>query len=140
MTGFYAVYRLSKATSNAGNIFAKATGQWIMAFFTSTLSTNLMSSGERERDVRVPYPPEYYISRITGISHLDGRPQCLFDSRYEWHYDVYIARSCGCRSFVLCGALHHINLFCLLEQWTVYYARHGDSAVNIRYRTLLSFD
>ncbi|OAX31160.1 hypothetical protein K503DRAFT_114069 [Rhizopogon vinicolor AM-OR11-026] len=45
VTGFTAVYSISQATSNAGNIFAPATGQWIKAFFASTLSTNLLSSG-----------------------------------------------------------------------------------------------
>ncbi|OAX35329.1 hypothetical protein K503DRAFT_374291 [Rhizopogon vinicolor AM-OR11-026] len=45
ITGFTAVYSISQATSNAGNIFAPATGQWIQAFFASTLSTNLLSSG-----------------------------------------------------------------------------------------------
>lgn len=41
-TGFSAVYSVSQATSNAGNIFTKATGQ---SFFALTLSTNLISSG-----------------------------------------------------------------------------------------------
>ncbi|KAG2119414.1 hypothetical protein DEU56DRAFT_928932 [Suillus clintonianus] len=41
-TGFSAVYSVSQATSNAGNIFTKATGQ---TFFALTLSTNLISSG-----------------------------------------------------------------------------------------------
>ncbi|OJA19438.1 hypothetical protein AZE42_04223 [Rhizopogon vesiculosus] len=45
VTGFTAVYSISQATSNAGNVFAPATGQWITAFFASTLSTNLLSSG-----------------------------------------------------------------------------------------------
>ncbi|KAG1844552.1 hypothetical protein C8R48DRAFT_735378 [Suillus tomentosus] len=42
LTGFSAVYSVSQATSNAGNIFTKATGQ---SFFALTLSTNLISSG-----------------------------------------------------------------------------------------------
>ncbi|KAG1744620.1 uncharacterized protein EDB91DRAFT_195030 [Suillus paluster] len=42
LTGFSAVYSVSQATSDAGNIFTKATGQ---SFFALTLSTNLISSG-----------------------------------------------------------------------------------------------
>lgn len=45
-TGIGSVYSVSQATANASNIFAKETAQWITAFFASTLSTNLLSSGK----------------------------------------------------------------------------------------------
>ncbi|KAH7926567.1 hypothetical protein BV22DRAFT_341940 [Leucogyrophana mollusca] len=44
ITGFGCVYTLSKATTTAGNIFAKETGTWITAFFATTLATNLLST------------------------------------------------------------------------------------------------
>lgn len=43
--GICAVYSVSQATSQAGNIFAKATGQWITAFYAMTLASNLLASG-----------------------------------------------------------------------------------------------
>ncbi|KAG1850797.1 hypothetical protein DFJ58DRAFT_746360 [Suillus subalutaceus] len=43
--GCIAVYSVSQATSEAGNIFAKATGQWITAFYAMTLASNLWASG-----------------------------------------------------------------------------------------------
>jgi hypothetical protein len=43
--GCCAVYSVSQATSDAGNIFAKATGQWITAFYAMTLASNLLASG-----------------------------------------------------------------------------------------------
>ncbi|KAG1798261.1 uncharacterized protein HD556DRAFT_1354430 [Suillus plorans] len=43
--GICAVYSVSKATNEAGNIFAKATGQWITAFYAMTLASNLLASG-----------------------------------------------------------------------------------------------
>lgn len=43
--GACAVYSVSQATSQAGNIFAKATGQWITAFYAMTLASNLLASG-----------------------------------------------------------------------------------------------
>ncbi|KAG0707141.1 hypothetical protein DFH29DRAFT_797176 [Suillus ampliporus] len=43
--GVCAVYSVSQATSKAGNIFAKATGQWITVFYAMTLATNLLASG-----------------------------------------------------------------------------------------------
>jgi len=46
VTGVCSVYSASQATVNATNIFAKETGQWITAFFASTLATNLLSSGK----------------------------------------------------------------------------------------------
>ena len=46
VTGVCSVYSASQATVNATNIFAKETGQWITAFFSSTLATNLLSSGK----------------------------------------------------------------------------------------------
>ncbi|KAI9461386.1 hypothetical protein HD554DRAFT_1522177 [Boletus coccyginus] len=45
VTGVCSVYSASQATVNATNVFAKETGQWITAFFSSTLATNLLSSG-----------------------------------------------------------------------------------------------
>ncbi|KIJ62366.1 hypothetical protein HYDPIDRAFT_176509 [Hydnomerulius pinastri MD-312] len=39
------VYSVSQATTNSGDIFFKETGQWITAFYASTLATNLLSSG-----------------------------------------------------------------------------------------------
>ncbi|KAG1738242.1 hypothetical protein EDB19DRAFT_907456 [Suillus lakei] len=43
--GFCAVYSSSQADSDAGNIFAKATAQWITAYYSMTLATNLWASG-----------------------------------------------------------------------------------------------
>lgn len=43
--GCCAVYSVSQATSDAGNIFAKATGQWITAFYAMTLASNILASG-----------------------------------------------------------------------------------------------
>jgi hypothetical protein len=43
--GCIAVYSISQATSEAGNIFARATGQWITAFYAMTLASNLWASG-----------------------------------------------------------------------------------------------
>ncbi|KAG1730237.1 uncharacterized protein EDB91DRAFT_1252708 [Suillus paluster] len=45
VSGFFAVHSVSQATSEAGNIFAKATGQWITTFYALTLATNLSASG-----------------------------------------------------------------------------------------------
>ncbi|KAG1718443.1 hypothetical protein EDB19DRAFT_1984103 [Suillus lakei] len=45
VTGSFAVSHVAQATSNAGNVYAKDTAQWITPFFASTLTTNLMSSG-----------------------------------------------------------------------------------------------
>ncbi|KAJ8586836.1 hypothetical protein M405DRAFT_771087 [Rhizopogon salebrosus TDB-379] len=45
VTGFSAVYSIAQATNNARDIFVPATGQWIKAFFASTLVTNMLSSG-----------------------------------------------------------------------------------------------
>ncbi|KAG1850809.1 hypothetical protein DFJ58DRAFT_793152 [Suillus subalutaceus] len=42
--GFCAVYSISQASSGAA-IFAKATGQWITAFYSMTFATNLLASG-----------------------------------------------------------------------------------------------
>ncbi|KAI9461345.1 hypothetical protein HD554DRAFT_2176309 [Boletus coccyginus] len=45
-TGVCALYySASQATSNATNIFAKQTGQWITTFYATTLTVNLLSSG-----------------------------------------------------------------------------------------------
>ncbi|KAI9461350.1 hypothetical protein HD554DRAFT_2292026 [Boletus coccyginus] len=44
-TGVCALYSVSQATSDATNIFAKQTGQWITAFYATTLTINLLSSG-----------------------------------------------------------------------------------------------
>jgi hypothetical protein len=43
--GSIAVYSVSQVTSEGANIFAKATGQWITAFYAMTLASNLWSSG-----------------------------------------------------------------------------------------------
>jgi len=43
-TGVGTVYTLSRATSNAGNIFAPANAQWITSFYATTLTTNLLST------------------------------------------------------------------------------------------------
>ncbi|KAG2104366.1 uncharacterized protein F5147DRAFT_579959 [Suillus discolor] len=43
--GYGAVYSISKATSEAGNIFAPATGQWITIFYAMSLASNLLTSG-----------------------------------------------------------------------------------------------
>ncbi|KAG2048119.1 hypothetical protein BDR06DRAFT_1013252 [Suillus hirtellus] len=45
VSGFGAVYSFSKATSDAGDIFAKSTGPWIMTFYAMTLGSNLSASG-----------------------------------------------------------------------------------------------
>jgi len=46
VTGVGSVYSVSQATTNASDIFAKETGQWITAFYASTLTANLLSSGK----------------------------------------------------------------------------------------------
>lgn len=46
VTGFLAPYSASQATTNATNIFAKATSQWVTAYFASTLATNLLGTGK----------------------------------------------------------------------------------------------
>ncbi|KAG0708387.1 hypothetical protein DFH29DRAFT_979384 [Suillus ampliporus] len=38
------LFSISHATSEAGNIYAKATGQWIIAYYAMTLTTNLWAS------------------------------------------------------------------------------------------------
>ncbi|KAG1896574.1 uncharacterized protein F5891DRAFT_1192923 [Suillus fuscotomentosus] len=45
VSGFGAVYSFSKATSDAGDIFAKSTGPWITTFYAMTLGSNLSASG-----------------------------------------------------------------------------------------------
>ncbi|KAJ8589772.1 hypothetical protein M405DRAFT_791234 [Rhizopogon salebrosus TDB-379] len=45
VTGILAPYCALQATSNTTNIFAKATSQWVTAYFASTLATNLLGSG-----------------------------------------------------------------------------------------------
>jgi len=42
---FCADYKLSNATSEAGDVFAKPTGQWITAFYIMSLASNLLASG-----------------------------------------------------------------------------------------------
>ncbi|KAG2136634.1 hypothetical protein DEU56DRAFT_355685 [Suillus clintonianus] len=44
-TGIRAVYGNSQAISNPGDVFATNVEEWIIAFFSSTLSTNLVCSG-----------------------------------------------------------------------------------------------
>ncbi|KAG0695029.1 hypothetical protein DFH29DRAFT_859067 [Suillus ampliporus] len=44
VSGFFAVRSVSQATTEAGNIFAKATGEWITTFYALTLATNLSAS------------------------------------------------------------------------------------------------
>jgi hypothetical protein len=46
VTGILAPYCALQATSNTTNIFAKATSQWVTAYFASTLATNLLGSGK----------------------------------------------------------------------------------------------
>ncbi|KAG1740177.1 uncharacterized protein EDB91DRAFT_1133483 [Suillus paluster] len=43
-SGIYAVYNASQATSDAGNVYAKGTGPWIIAYYAMTLTTNLWAS------------------------------------------------------------------------------------------------
>ncbi|EGN94584.1 hypothetical protein SERLA73DRAFT_188561 [Serpula lacrymans var. lacrymans S7.3] len=43
-TGIGCVYTLSKATTDSNNIFSKETGQWITAYYASTLATNLIGT------------------------------------------------------------------------------------------------
>ncbi|KAG2141397.1 uncharacterized protein EDB93DRAFT_632469 [Suillus bovinus] len=43
--GSGAVYSLSQATTDAENIFAQSTGQWIKAFYSMTLASNSLASG-----------------------------------------------------------------------------------------------
>ncbi|KAI9455616.1 hypothetical protein HD554DRAFT_2240122 [Boletus coccyginus] len=45
VSGVGSVYSVSQATTNASDIFAKETAQWITAFYASTLTANLLSSG-----------------------------------------------------------------------------------------------
>ncbi|KAG1730543.1 uncharacterized protein EDB91DRAFT_1156941 [Suillus paluster] len=43
--GIVALYGISQAGTNSGNIFAPVLAQWVTAFFASTIATNLLSSG-----------------------------------------------------------------------------------------------
>ncbi|KAJ8594709.1 hypothetical protein M405DRAFT_808478 [Rhizopogon salebrosus TDB-379] len=45
VTGILAPYSASQATTNASDIYARATSQWVTAYFASTISTNLLGSG-----------------------------------------------------------------------------------------------
>ncbi|KAG1724546.1 hypothetical protein EDB19DRAFT_1644536 [Suillus lakei] len=45
VTGVHAVYSVSQASSNPGDVFASELTQWITAFFASTITTNLLCSG-----------------------------------------------------------------------------------------------
>lgn len=66
--------------------------------------------------------------RVTGISNLDDRTQCLYNSRFK--KSTHITRACGCRCFVLCGGVLIAHLFHILEQWDVCYGRPGNPAVS----------
>jgi hypothetical protein len=71
--------------------------------------------------------------RVTGISNLDDRTQCLYNSRFE--QSTHITRACGCGCFVLCGGVLIADLFHVLEQWNVCYGRPGNSAVNTCFKS-----
>ncbi|KAH7928964.1 hypothetical protein BV22DRAFT_1029977 [Leucogyrophana mollusca] len=45
VTAVGSIYNVSHATENRSDVFAKQTGQWVTAFYVSTLATNLISSG-----------------------------------------------------------------------------------------------
>ncbi|KAG2137927.1 hypothetical protein DEU56DRAFT_343655 [Suillus clintonianus] len=45
VTGIHAVYSVSQASSNPGDVFASQLTKWITAFFASTITTNLLCSG-----------------------------------------------------------------------------------------------
>ncbi|KAH7920719.1 hypothetical protein BV22DRAFT_780533 [Leucogyrophana mollusca] len=45
VTAVGSVYNVSQATAYSSDLFAKQTGQWVTAFYVSTLATNLISSG-----------------------------------------------------------------------------------------------
>ena len=69
----------------------------------------------------MPQPNTYLnLSRVTGISRLDDRPQYFWGSHYEEPYDTYIAHAYECRYPILRGALHSVSLFCPLERWRAY--------------------
>ena len=83
-TGIGAVYSVSQATTNATDIFAKETGQWITAFYASTLSCNLLSSGKLVQSDDLTNPQ--HIARASGISHLDYRALCCGCPYFEEKY------------------------------------------------------
>jgi hypothetical protein len=45
VSGIIALYRALQATSNTTDIYAKATSQWVTAYFSLTLAANLVGSG-----------------------------------------------------------------------------------------------
>ncbi|KAH7904415.1 hypothetical protein BJ138DRAFT_914059 [Hygrophoropsis aurantiaca] len=45
VTAVGSVYNVSQATTYSSDVFVEQTGQWITAFYVSTLATNLLSSG-----------------------------------------------------------------------------------------------
>ncbi|KAG2144677.1 uncharacterized protein EDB93DRAFT_1241237 [Suillus bovinus] len=44
-TGVYSIYSFSHTTSTSGHVFSQETREWVLAFYASTLATNLLSSG-----------------------------------------------------------------------------------------------
>ncbi|KAG1820606.1 hypothetical protein EV424DRAFT_886852 [Suillus variegatus] len=57
---FCADYKLSNATSEAGDVFAKPTGQWITAFYIMSLASNLLASGEHSFYLNTRGPRQIY--------------------------------------------------------------------------------
>lgn len=59
VTGFYATYSFLQVTSNSGDIYVNEYGQpaqWVTAFFSLTIATNLLSSGKYVFVGAVPRP------------------------------------------------------------------------------------
>ena len=63
VTGVGSVYSVSQATTNTSDIFANETGQWITAFYASTLTTNLLSSGK----LMQPRCPVIFFNGMLGL-------------------------------------------------------------------------
>ena len=83
-TGIGAVYSVSQTTTNATDIVAKETGQWITAFYASTPLCNLLSSGKLVQSDDLANPQ--HIARAPGLSHLDHRAHCCGCPYFEEKY------------------------------------------------------
>lgn len=89
--GFCAVYSVSQASSEAA-IFAKATGQWITAFYSMTLATNLLASGFMAYRI---WTIEHNVSAIrTSKSTLMPIIRVLVDAAILYSVSLFSALVC----------------------------------------------
>ena len=128
---FYVLYRAAQTTVDSGSIFAKATAKWIIASFSSTLVTNMMTSGKSSTSAMC-------------ITNQIWRTECSVSSkRASVHGPVLmpiLVHAYGCRCSVLSSALHHAHLFCSLEQRKGSCFRLRDFAFCASYRKALTCD